>query len=217
MGLGINMGGGDGGEFLPLMAYNAKAGRLKLTQRVEGPTGWESQEEDVSFKQPVFVMDLANVQVGWLLFKKGMAPIKALAPIGQPIPAQPRGDYGVDERGKGIQPKQGFVMRVLDANRVVREFSSNAGAVLGSVDDLHTRYVAAPEAAQGMLPVVQFQGATELKSKHGSNFAPVFSIVKWVPRPAELAGSAPAPAAPPPVHVAAAAVTAAVAADPLPF
>jgi hypothetical protein len=36
------------------------------------------------------------------------------------------------------------------------------------------------------LPVVQFQGATEVKGKHGSNYTPNFAIVKWVPRPTEL-------------------------------
>jgi len=37
--------------------------------------------------------------------------------------------------------------------------------------------------------VVQFTGATEIKSKHGSNYSPDFSIVRWVPRPAALAGA----------------------------
>jgi hypothetical protein len=218
MGLGLSYGGGEtaSGDFLPLVNYNAKAGRLKFSQRVEVNGRWEKQEEDVSFQQPAFVADLENIQVGWLFFKAGMAPVRALVKIGQPIPPCPAGDYGFDERGNAAKPKQGFALRVLDGNRIVREFSSNAAAVLGAIDTLHSQYEAAPEKAQGLLPVLQFQGATEVKGKHGSNYTPNFAIVKWVPRPAELpapgsAGAqsvaaphaASAPALPPPTPQAA--------------
>lgn len=227
MGLGISVSGGNGGDFLPLLAYNAKAGRLKLTQRVETGAGWETQEQDVTMTQPVFVMDMANVHVGWLLFKKGMAPIKAVVPTGQAVPPCPSGDYGVDAQGKAIQPKQGFIMRVMDAHGTVREFSSNAGGVVSAIDGLHTQYSAAPEAAAGKLPVVQFNGALEVKSKHGSNYAPQFSIIRWADRPAALGAAparaaqpaaAPAPSAPPANHVPPpAAVPQAASAEALPF
>lgn len=189
MAFGIQTSSGNGEEFLPLMTYNAKAGRVKLVQRVEVNGEWVKQETDVTASSPVFVFDLANVQVGWLLFKAGMAPIKAMAPVGQPLPANPIGDYGLDERGKAIKPKQGFVLHVLDKDGVKREFASNSMAVVGVLDDLHTAYMAATESKQGMLPVVQFTGATEIKSKHGSNYSPDFKIVRWAPRPAALAGA----------------------------
>lgn len=181
-GISVASANSDGGDFLPLLTYNAKAGRMKLTQRVEGAGGWETQEEDVSFKQPGFVMDLAEVKVGWLFFKAGMGPIKALVPIGQPLPPCPTGDFGTDQNGKAMKPKQGFCLRVLDGKRVLREFSSNAGCVVQSMDELHTAYTNAPEAAQDMLPVVKFVGTDEQKTKHGSNYAPIWEIVKWVPR-----------------------------------
>jgi hypothetical protein len=133
------------------------------------------------------------------------------------------GDYGVDERGNANKPKQGFAMRVLDGNRTVREFSSNAGSVLSAIDALHTVYENAPERGQGMLPVVQFQGATEVKGKHGSNYSPNFQIVKWVPRPAELPAGTPADTVPQSVAPAAPAQAPSLppptpqAAKPLPF
>lgn len=198
MGLGLSYSSSEtaSSDFLPLVSYNAKAGRLKYSQRVEVNGRWEKQEEDVSFQQPAFVADMENIQVGWLFFKAGMAPVRALVKIGQPLPPVPMGDYGVDERGNANKPKQGFAMRVLDGNRTVREFSSNAGSVLSAIDALHTAYEGAPERAQGMLPVIQFTGATEVKGKHGSNYSPNFQIVKWVPRPAELPAGAPAAAVP---------------------
>ena len=196
MGLGLNIGteSAGNGEFLPLVNYNAKAGRLKYSQRVEINGRWEKQEEDVSFQMPAFVADMESIQVGWLFYKAGMAPVRALVQIGQPIPPCPLGDYGVDERGNAIKPKQGFAMRLLDGNRTVREFSSNAQAVVAAMDELHNKWREAPEREQGLLPVFQFQGAIEVKGKHGSNYIPNFVIVKWVPRPAELAGSQAAPA-----------------------
>mgnify|MGYP003343290710 CR=1 FL=1 len=177
-------------EILPLVSYNSKAGRLRFTQRVEVGGRWEKQEEDVTFKQPFMVADLERIQIGWLFFKAGLAPVKAMVQHGNPLPPMPVGDFGVDEKGAPQKPKHGFSLRVLDSNRVLREFSSNAQAVLGAIDRLHTDYVTAPESKQGLLPVIQFVGAQEVRGKHGSNFTPIFSIVKWVPRPAEMGGTA---------------------------
>ena len=198
MGLGLSYASSESGgsDFLPQVNYNAKAGRLKYSQRVEINGQWQKQEEDVSFSQPAFVADLENIQVGWLFFKMGMAPVRALVKIGNPLPPVPDGDYGLDERGNPNKPKQGFSLRVLDSERTVREFSSNAQAVLAAIDLLHTEYERAEERAQGMLPVIQFKGATEVKGKHGSNYTPNFAIIKWVPRPAELAGIPSAAAGP---------------------
>lgn len=198
MAFGLSNTGSTGEDFLPLLTYNAKAGRMKISQRVEGPGGWQTQESDITAQQPAFVFDLETVKVGWLFFKAGMAPVKAVVPIGQPLPPQPAGNFGTDDRGNPLKPRQGFVMHVLGTDRVKREFSANAGTIIGAIDDLHTTYTTAPEAKEGKLPVVKFTGATEVKSKFGSNYAPVFQIVQWVPRPAELAIGAAAPASPPP-------------------
>jgi hypothetical protein len=223
MGLGLNIGSGSGGggSFLPRVEYNAKAGRLKFSERVEVNGMWETQEQDVSFEQPAFVADMATIQVGWLMFKKGIPPVRALVPLGEEFPPCPVGDYGVDERGRAAKPKKGFVMRLLDSNRTVREFSSSASSVGTAIDLLHDAYEAAPESKQGMLPVIQFTGAKEEKSNYGVNYAPKFQIVKWVPRPAEL--GAPVAAATPAMATPIAASAAPLppptpqAAKPLPF
>lgn len=196
MAFGLSTSSGSADDFLPLLTYNAKAGRMKTTQRVEVNGTWQNQEADITASNPAFVFDLENVKVGWLFFKAGMAPVKAVVPVGQPLPPQPSGNFGTDDRGNALKPRQGFVMHVMGTDRVKREFSANASTIIGPVEDLHNAYTAAPEAKEGKLPVVQFTGATEVKSKHGSNYAPVFKIVQWVPRPAEL--TAAAPSAPPP-------------------
>lgn len=196
MGLGLNNGGGNsGGEFLPLLSYNAKAGRLKAITRIEEDGAWVKHEADLTFEKPVFVMDLANVMVGWQLFRAGQAPDVRMVKLGQPLPPKPGEDFGEDKDGKKVAHKQGFTVRVLDANRVLREFGGNSGSVLTAVDTLHSAYSAAQESGQGLLPVVQFTGAVESKTKYGSNYVPTFAIVKWVPRPSEM-GAAPVASAP---------------------
>lgn len=210
---------GNGDDFLPLLTYNAKAGRMKTTHRVEVNGSWETQETDVTMTNPSFVFDMENVRVGWLLFRTGMPPVKAVVPLGAPLPPSPGGEYGVDQQGKKITPRQGFVLHVMGKDRVKREFSANAAAVVGAVDELHTAYLAAPESKVGKLPVVQFGGATEIKTKHGSNYAPMFQIIGWTARPAELGGTVGA-AAPQPATAPApqpAATTAAVLQDAVPF
>jgi hypothetical protein len=43
----------------------------------------------------------------------------------------------------------------------------------------------------GKLPVVQCTGTEAQKGKFGTNYKPVFSIVKWVDRPAALGENTP--------------------------
>ncbi len=82
-------------------------------------------------------------------------------------------------------------------------FSNTSKSVLEPMDMLHQQYLAAPEAKQGMIPVVQVTGNNKIESNtsFGTNtfWSPVFQIVKWIPRPRELGeiGQQAAPAAQP--------------------
>ena len=78
----------------------------------------------------------------------------------------PVGDYGTDERGNAAKPKEGFAMRLLDSNRTVREFSSNAGSVLTAIDALHSAFEAASQQSPCLTSVVSSHVATEARGKH---------------------------------------------------
>lgn len=178
MALGLQTESGTGTfEARPYCKYDSKAGRMFSVDRVQGAAGWENQTADIT-NGFMAVMDLANVEVGWLAYTN-QGPNVLLVPLGQPLPAKPSQDH-----------KQGFRMRIYSKQLGVREFSATAKAVLGSVDALHNQYEAAAEAKQGMLPVVRLDGVEVIETQGpkgtNRNYAPKFSIAQWVARPAAL-------------------------------
>jgi len=200
MALGLNTGSG-GGDFLPICIYDARAGRMFKVERTQGMGGWESNRVDISSPPPAFAVDIGSIEVGWIMF--GVAgPDFQLVPLGHPLPAQPSKEH-----------KQGF--RVKLSGRVIdgiREFSHTAKCVLGAMDELHTRFEAAPEAAQGKIPVVRLAGTTPIVTKgpqgNTTAYAPVLEIVAWTDRAPEMGertvpapGSNATPARPATAHV----------------
>lgn len=189
MALGLSIGNGEGGSFLPLVKYDARSGRMSLSDRVQGPNGWESQETDITRQQPAFACDFGSIEVGWIAF--GKPPIFAVAPLGQPMPKRP----------EGPDLKQGFRVKVAGkALGGVREWATTSKAVVAVIDALHTSFEAAPEAAEGKIPVVRFVDTTPIKTQTPqgttTNYAPVFEIVQWVERNTDMLGprTVPAPA-----------------------
>ena len=177
-------------DFLPIAIIDARAGRIFKVERAQQSDGsWESSRIDITTPPPVFAFDMPSIQVGWITFA-ATGPDFQLVPIGQPLPPQPNKDY-----------KQGFRVRiqgkVLDG---VREFSHTAKCVLSAVDDLHTRYEAAPEAAAGKIPVVRLSSFVPVITKgpagNSTNYSPVFDIVGWTDRTPEMGErTVPAPGA----------------------
>lgn len=171
MGLGLSSNGG--GDFKPICKYDARAGRIFRIDR----NGTESTQVEITANFAA-IFDLANIKVGWVLFSEGGAPDWSMVPIGQPLPARPSKDH-----------KQGFridLKLAKSAGGDVRDFASAAGCVIGAMDGLYDLYRAAPESAQGKLPVVALTGTTVAKSGQSTNYAPIFVIRQWVDRPADL-------------------------------
>lgn len=178
MALNIVSGGGD---FDPFVKYNAKAGRWYV----------KKEEGEVEVQNPTFVADFANIKTGWFHFSEGMAPSKVydeslLSPAKKP-----------DENHK-----RGFEIRLYSEQAFggVVQFGSVSSIVCGTISDLHTAYEEGVKQNPGKLPVVQCTGTEADKGKYGTNYKPLFQILKWVDRPAALAApqqttAAPAPAA----------------------
>ena len=185
MALGLNLGG-DGGSIVPHIKYDARAGRLFRVDREDGVS--DSVDITTGFKA---IFDLANVEVGYMLFAAGQAPDFHMAPLGQPVPAKP-----TPEHKQGVR----FLMKLgKDSGGDVREISANSNAFLGAVNALHNDYEAGVKDNPGKLPVVILSSVDTIKSQKSTNYAPVFKITSWVDRPAELpsASSVPVRAAPP--------------------
>lgn len=167
MALGINTGGGD---FDPYLKYNAKAGRWYTK-----PDGGGDEYELPSV---VGIFDFANIKTGWFLFADGMAPEHSFHPSLKEKSPRPSDKH-----------KEGFMLRVLlssESGGGVKEFSSTAGGVINEIDAMHDYIEAALEFKAGKLPIVQFTGATPMKTKHGTNYIPTFKVIAWRDRPDEL-------------------------------
>ena len=177
--------GGDG-EFTVYVKYNAKAGRWYTKDDQPNATEFEVVNMTAVF-------DIPNLKTGWFLFQAGSAPDKAINPQLAAWGPKPSDAH-----------KRGFQINLFsDKNLLgVREFASTAGSVIEAMNGLYDAWLAAPEAAQGKLPVVKCAGVLPVTGKHGVNYAPVLEIVAWVDRPAQLgevtakAASGPAAAAP---------------------
>lgn len=161
----------SGGDFDPYVKYNAKSGR------------WYTKQNDaeVEVNDPVFVADFANIKTGWLLFIEGQAPDKVF-------------DKSLTEHAPRPSDahKRGFQLRLFSNTHFggVAELSGASMHLNNAISELYDQYEAAPEAKQGMLPVVAFTGSTPSKDKFGTNYKPNLEIRKWVPRPPEFDGDA---------------------------
>lgn len=163
-----------GGNRTPIVKYDARAGRWF---RVDG----KDQVVDISAGFTA-VFDLAQIDIGWARFVAGSPPDVSFARVPAAMPPQPTPDH---KRGVRLHVK---LARSLGGD--MRELMTQASIVMQAIDQLHDAYTAAPEAAQGMLPVVACPTTEAVTINTGAgkttNYKPVLQIVSWVARPADL-------------------------------
>ena len=172
---------------LPILKFDARAGRLFTVDRSQAADGsWITEQADITMTQPAFCVDFGSLEVGWAFFAAGGAPLWALAFYGEPQPVRPASP-GFDEQNKALQFKPAFRIKVGGQGiGGIREFGGNSASLIGGMNDLHTRFEAASEAAQGKIPVVKMTSTQAIKSGQSTNYMPVFEIVAWVDRPKQL-------------------------------
>ena len=178
MALGFSFsGGGSSGDIIPIVKYDARAGRMMRRDRVNGE--YDSVDITRTFKA---VMDLENIEVGTINFNTGGAPDFAVARIGTTPPPPPSADH---KPGCRMLIKLGK-----DCGGDVRELSATAKVFLRGLDDLHTAYLKDAPANPGKLPVVSLKDTVAITAGEGArkstNYAPVFEITGWVARPTDL-------------------------------
>lgn len=171
-------------DFIPYVKYNGKAGRWYI----RNDSGMEDEVRDMTA-----IFDLANIKTGWIMFGENGPPMAVW-------------DNGAMAPSPGQGYRRGFSVNVFSPQKLggLREYRSNSNVSITSMLDLYNAYETAPEAKQGLAPVVQCTNVEPIKGFRGINYQPVFKIIKWVPRPAGLsaAGNKPAAASevPPPIH-----------------
>ncbi len=178
--MALGLSNGPTGDLLPIITWDARAGRMFKVERTQGANGWESNKIDVTAEKPTFMVDFGGITVGWVAFL-ATGPDFQMVPLGGTLPARPSAEH-----------KQGFRMRVFSPKffNGVREFSSSAKSLLGSIDNLHSTFLAAPEAAAGQMPVVRLDGATPIVTKgptgNVTSYAPILTVVSWADRVEEF-------------------------------
>ena len=178
MALGFSYGGSGGGaDFLPIVKFDARAGRFFRVDREDGV----STPHDITrnFKA---VFDFENLEVGWISFNAGSAPDFQMVPFGTD-----RGPKPSDNHKGGIRMS---VKLSGECGGDCRELAGTSGAMMKGIDLLHDEYLAGAVANPGKLPVVVLEDTIPIESgsgaKKSTNYQPVFQIIGWVKRPGGL-------------------------------
>ena len=163
-----------GGDYLPIIKYDARAGRLTRVDRKDGV----SVPVDITnaFKA---LVDLDNLEHGWIAFGDA-GPDFQMARLGEPAPAKPS-----DRHKMGVR----LMLKLSgDCGGDVREFATNASVSLRGLDRLHDEFLAKRE--EGKLPIVRLKETIPVTTGQGSqkstNWEPSFEIIGWAARPDDL-------------------------------
>jgi hypothetical protein len=174
---------GNGENIVPFVKYDARAGRFFRNDRSESNGDYTNTPVDIT-AQFKAILDLENIEIGYLKFAANSAPEYKLVKLGQPMPPKPSDD------GKWKQGVRVMMKLHKDCGGDIREISSNAAAFLKGIDELHTAYEAQKGANAGKLPVVTLKTTIPVTSgsgdKKSTNYQPVFEIVGWAARPNDL-------------------------------
>jgi hypothetical protein len=168
-----------GGDFLPIVKYDARAGRIFRVDRTDTGQGFVSEPVDITHNFKAIV-DFENIETGWINFATGGAPDFRLVPLGHELPTRPS-----EGHKNGIR----FMLKLDKASggeKPIREIAGTAKAFLSGVEAVFADYEAHRSENPGKLPVVVMEGSTPIKSgsgdKQSTNYVPKFKIASWAPR-----------------------------------
>ena len=192
MAFGLTTSSGSG-DFAPQVRWDARAGRMHVVERVQGMAGWETQLNDVTASQPVFMIDFGSIQVGWLTFAP--RPDFVTVPLGSPLPPRPSGTTNRASSCSCFRrrtsaasvswqsPRKPCSVHWTRCTLPIWQHRSRSGDDAGGATDRHAA------------------GTTRGPQGNITNYSPQLVIVAWAPRPEELgpvtAGSVPPPPLPP--------------------
>ncbi len=161
---------------------SATAIKYNAQSRVVTVGSEDSDSKEYEPTQFVVIMDFPGIRVGWISFSpfddSNLVAVSSLDNGVARYPKRPGDSY-----------KSGFKIDCKLAKSLggeVKDFMSVSMLVCQAIDTLHDTYLASPERATGKLPVVKIVKTEGVKSEHGVNYKPIFEIISWVKRPADL-------------------------------
>ena len=168
-----------GGDFLPVLKYDARAGRFFRVDRVDNGQGFESEQVDIT-QGVKFLADFENIEVGWINFTPGQAPDFRLVPHGTQLPDRPSPTHK-----NGLR----FMLKLSPAcggDKPIREIAGTSKAFLSGVEAVFLKYLAEKGNNPGKLPVLTVEKITPVKTGSGAqsstNYHPQFAISGWSER-----------------------------------
>ncbi|MGY3341959.1 hypothetical protein ACVWZ4_004337 [Bradyrhizobium sp. USDA 4472] len=177
---GFSTAPSNGGDFTPIVKYDARAGRIYRLDRVESANGFESRAVEITahFKA---IIDLENGETGWISLTPGSAPDFRLVPIGNELPEKPSANHK-----HGVRFMLKLSKESAGGSVAIRELTGTSKAFTSGMEELYTAYKAEKAANPGKLPVVVLDHVTTVRSgsgaKSSTNFHPTFRIVGWTAR-----------------------------------
>jgi len=186
-----------GGDFTPIVKYDARAGRIFRMDRIDTGNGFESSPVDITGNFKALV-DFENVEVGWIDFPIGSMPSFHLVPLAliksgnAKLPERPS-----EKHKNGIR----FLLKLskdCGGDKPIREIAGTSKAFLSGIEAVYTQYLGNKDANPGKLPVIMLEKTTPVTSGSGqrssTNYHPTFKIVGWALRGDLLPQAKPQPA-----------------------
>jgi len=169
-----------GGDWLPIVQYDARAGRFFRSDRgVDNMGNWDTVKEDITAEFKA-LCDFENIEVGWINFAPGAPPSFVLVPMGQRLPDRPS-----DQHKNGVR----FLVKLaknIGGDKPIREIASTAKAFLSGIETAFLEYQSQKASNPGKLPVLALVKTQPITTGSGqrqsTNYAPVFKIIGWAPR-----------------------------------
>ena len=172
-------------DFIPIIKYDARSGIFTRVDRVQS-AGGQWQSEEAQLKDPEFLCDLAQVEIGWMRFVG--VPDFVMVHRQQAVPTQPSDDHRLGFR---------VLLMLAEAHALdgeagdLRHFSNSSKTVMGAFDKLDNDFQRSKESNDpDLVPRVKVTGveALKIRTPQGqSNFQrPVFTIIGWDDYPIEF-------------------------------
>src|SRR5215204_7176925 len=144
---GFSTAPSSGGDFLPIVKYDARSGIMFRVDSLATANGFEKNPVDISagFQAQV---DFDNIETGWIDFS-GSAPSFVLVPLGQKLPDRPSINHK-----NGLRFLIKLATQCADGMPRVREMASTAKAFLSGIENVYRQYLAEKAQHPGELPVI---------------------------------------------------------------
>lgn len=180
-------GGTSGGDRTPILKFSAKDGSFILADRENVDGQWSTRETELDMPAKV-VMDMAEVEQGWMAFKP--APDFVMVKNNQPRPERPD---EVDANGLPLY-KWGFRVKLANKEMGLRELSSSSKNVYERMKSIALQFEAGKAENAGKVPIVTIDGTERVTQTLNDGQTqtwrvPKWSITGWVDRPAVLDGA----------------------------